>query len=176
MKKWEIKKREDVFKTPYFSVSKNHFSDSEGYQDDFYRFNFTDWVNIVPETASGELVMIRIFRFGIEDYCLEFPGGQVEKGADPLEAAKSELFEETGYIAEEFRGTAWAYPNPAIQGNKCFFYHATMLEKKAEQNLEQAEDITVVYVHKNEIPSLIKQNKITPGLSVLSYYYAMQLQ
>jgi ADP-ribose pyrophosphatase len=175
MKTWEVKKREDVFKTPYFSVSKNQFSDSAGYQDDFYRFNFTDWVNIVPETASGELVMIKIFRFGIEDYCLEFPGGQVEKDGDPLEAAESELLEETGYIAKELRSPGWVYPNPATQGNKCFFFHATMLEKKAEQNLEKAEDITVVYVQKKEIPSLIKQNKITHSLSVLSYYYATLL-
>ncbi len=168
---WKRISSEKVFSTPYFSVSRNSFSDSLEYKDDFYRFNFTDWVNVVPETDTGDFIMIKIFRFGIEDYSLEFPGGQVEKGSSPDAAATCELLEETGYTADTIQTLGWVHPNPANQDNKCFFYHARGLLKSSDQRLEDAEDISLCVVPKNELPNLIAGGKVTHSLSLLAYFY-----
>jgi ADP-ribose pyrophosphatase len=171
-RRWMRVSEEKVFSTPYFSISENRFSDSEKFQDDFYRFNFSDWVNIVPETDSGDFIMVRIFRFGIEDYSLEFPGGQVEEGSSPIEAAVDELREETGYVADTLDSAGWIHPNPALQGNRCFFYHAKGLRDLEKQQLEAAEDISVVIVPGRELQELISRGRITHSLSVLAYYYS----
>lgn len=171
-RKWRKLEEREVFKTPYFSVNKNTFSDSLEFQDDFYVFNFTDWVNVVPETDSGEFVMIRIYRFGVEDYTLEFPGGQIDGGSNPLSAASMELLEETGFTAKDISPLGWVHPNPALQKNRAYFFHATGLSKPVSQSLDDAEDISPVFVHKSEIPDLIARGKITHALTLLAYYYS----
>ncbi|HXN40209.1 MAG TPA: NUDIX hydrolase, partial [Myxococcaceae bacterium] len=56
-----------------------------------------EWVNIIPITPEGKVVLIRQFRSGIWSDTLEIPGGMVESGEEPIDAAKRELEEETGY-------------------------------------------------------------------------------
>jgi ADP-ribose pyrophosphatase len=171
-KKWQLVSEEEVFKTPYFSISKNRFSNSPEYQDDFYRFNFSDWVNVVPETETGDFVMIRIFRFGISGYSLEFPGGQVDEGSSPEKAASDELLQETGYTSRYLHPVGWVHPNPANQNNRCFLYHATHVSQRTVQRLEDAEDISIEIVPKKDLPQMISRGKITHTLSLLAYYYS----
>lgn len=170
MKRWVKIADKEVFRTPYFSITSNTFSDSVSYEDDFYRFNFGDWVHVIPETAESDILMIKQFRFGTEKYSLEFPGGQVEPGSSPLDAANAELVEETGYSSQEMLEIGWAYPNPAIQKNKCFFFHARNVKLVGETALEDAEDITLVRVKRSEIPELISNGSITHSLALLAYY------
>src|SRR6185503_21228824 len=58
---------------------------------------FNAWANIVALTKDGQVVLVRQYRHGVCDVLLEFPGGVVERGEDPVEGAKRELLEETGY-------------------------------------------------------------------------------
>ena len=50
-----------------------------------------DWVNIIPITESNEVILINQHRFGTEKLCLEVPGGMVDEGEDPMDAAIREL-------------------------------------------------------------------------------------
>jgi len=170
LKRWVKIADKEVFKTPYFSITSNTFSDSVSYEDDFYRLNFGDWVHVIPETDQSDILMIKQFRFGTEKYSFEFPGGQIEPGSSPHEAALAELAEETGYSSEEMHELGWAYPNPAIQNNKCFFFHARNVKLVGETALEDAEDITLVKVKRSEIPELIANCSITHSLALLAYY------
>jgi 8-oxo-dGTP pyrophosphatase MutT (NUDIX family) len=56
----------------------------------------SDWVNVVALTADERVVLVRQYRFGTEEIGLEIPGGLVDPGETPLEAARRELREETG--------------------------------------------------------------------------------
>src|ERR671921_325709 len=58
-----------------------------------------DWVNVIPVTEDGRVVMVRQYRFGIAENTLEVPGGMVDPGEEPARAAARELEEETGYRA-----------------------------------------------------------------------------
>jgi 8-oxo-dGTP pyrophosphatase MutT (NUDIX family) len=64
---------------------------------DFYRLDFSTWVNIVAVTKKQEIVFIQQYRFGSGQIEVEIPGGAVEPGEDPLGAGIRELLEETGY-------------------------------------------------------------------------------
>ena len=55
---------------------------------DFTVFEFSDWVNVIPLTAEGDIVMIKQFRHGTDSVTLEIPGGLIEKNdSDPSVAA-----------------------------------------------------------------------------------------
>src|SRR3954468_23184851 len=54
-----------------------------------------DWVNVIPLTKDDRVILVRQFRPGTRQVCLEIPGGMVDPGEDPTTAAARELVEET---------------------------------------------------------------------------------
>ena len=68
----------------------------------FFLLNCQDWVNIIAITKENNIVMVKQHRFGTSKTELEIPGGIIEEGEEPMEAAKRELLEETGYHSNEF--------------------------------------------------------------------------
>ncbi len=136
----------------------------------FYTIDTKDWVNIIPITDNEEVVMIKQYRHGSEEVCLEIPGGLVEED-DPEKAAVRELLEETGYAGEGVTYLGAVNPNPAIFNNLCHTYLVEKAKKVAKKNLDPNEDIEVVLVPISEIPSLIKSGLITHALVVVAFYY-----
>ena len=86
---------------------------------DFFVIRAPDWVNVIALTPAGELVLVRQFRYGINDFSTEIPGGVIDAGEDPLAAGVRELREETGYVGGSARLLGSVHPNPAMQGNRC---------------------------------------------------------
>ena len=164
-RKWNKINQERVFDCKYIKVVRSLFKNDLGYEDDFYSIPFGDWVHVVPE-VDGKILMVELFRFGTEDYSLEFPGGQLDKNDSPLEAAKRELIEETGYESQEYVSLGWSYPNPAIQHNKCHYYVAKNAVKTSDQDLEPAEDIEVNLYTYQEFKDLIYKGSITHSLAL----------
>ena len=85
---------------------------------DIYVFACPDWCNVVTETADGQLVLVWQYRHGTDELSLEVPGGVIDPGEEPIDAARRELKEETGYEAESFELLSVVQPNPALQNNR----------------------------------------------------------
>ncbi|MBB4422206.1 8-oxo-dGTP pyrophosphatase MutT (NUDIX family) [Bradyrhizobium sp. CIR48] len=81
-----------------------------------------DWVNAIVFTTDGKLALVRQYRHGIGDYTVEFPGGIAEKNNSPLDDAKLEVLEETGFVSENWQLAGRYRPNPALQNNWCYTY------------------------------------------------------
>src|SRR5271166_1054928 len=77
----------------------------------------SDWCNVVAVTPDDHVVLVWQYRFGTDALSLEIPGGVIDHGEDPAQAARRELREETGYEAEVFEPLLVIEPNPAIQNN-----------------------------------------------------------
>lgn len=92
---------------------------------DFFVIHAPDWVNVVALTPDGQLVLVRQFRYGIDDFSLEIPGGIIDAGEDPVAAGLRELREETGYAGTRARLIGSVHPNPAMQSNRC---HLVLVE------------------------------------------------
>jgi len=131
------------------------------------------WANIIALTKAGEIVMVRQYRHGICEVLLEFPGGVVEEGENPLEGAKRELLEETGYTASDLIQVGQIYPNPAFQTNTLYCYLALGAEKVGGQNLDAGEDIEVCLVQLDELIELAKRGEFPHALMTAVLFSAL---
>jgi 8-oxo-dGTP pyrophosphatase MutT (NUDIX family) len=116
----------------------------DGLEREFLVLSAPDWVNIIPVTSRGRVVLIRQWRHGVNQTALEIPGGMVDPGESPVQAAARELLEETGHRAGKLEDLGWVHPNPALFGNRCHTFLARDCRRVQAQRTEDDEEIELV--------------------------------
>ena len=136
-------------------------SPTTGAAHTFHILEMPDWINVIPLTPEGEVVMIRQYRHGTETVTLEIPGGMADpEDGDIVETARRDPLVPIGRVA----------PNPAIQDNYLHTFIAPNVRRVGPQDLQGAEEIAVEVVPLDDIPGLILEGRITHALVVSAFY------
>jgi len=138
---------------------------------DFYVMDTPDWVNVIALTPGNQLVLVKQFRFGIDDFALEIPGGVMEPGEDPVAAGLRELREETGYEGKRARVIGVAHPNPAIMSNRCHLVLVEQCQKTAGLKWDTDEEIEHLAMPVEKVYRQIYAGKITHALVLDAMLY-----
>jgi len=167
-----------VFETRLFHIDEQErVSPRSGRPHKFWLLGCADWVNIVPITTDGDVIMVRQHRYGSEEETLELPGGMIDPhDANPGEAARRELEEETGWRAAKVDPIGVIAPNPALQSNRTHSFLARDVMRVGAPRLDGGEDIEVVRVPYVEIPERVARGEITHALVVVAFAFALGLQ
>lgn len=120
----------------------------------------------VPVLEDGKLLLIRQFRYPLQKYILEFPAGKLDSGQSPLETAKRELEEETGFQAASMHQEFAFYTSPGICNEVIHMFVATGLTE-VTQRLEEGEHITVESHSLDECLQMIKSGEIRDGKTIM---------
>jgi ADP-ribose pyrophosphatase len=140
-------------------------------EHDFFIIEAVNWVNVIPITTDGKIVMVEQYRHGSETIELEIPGGMMDpEDADPVATAVRELREETGYVGANARLIGKIFPNPAIMNNTCFTVLVEQCVCVEKTSFDPTEDIHLVLIEPARIPSLIKEGRIAHSLVVVAFY------
>jgi 8-oxo-dGTP pyrophosphatase MutT (NUDIX family) len=142
-----------------------------GDQGDFIVLDCPAWVNVVPLTVEGNVVLIRQYRHGIREVMLEIPGGVVERGEAPEAAAARELGEETGYAAESIRPLARVLPNPAVQNNYLYLFAAEGCRKVGPPQPDRFEHIEVLERPLGDVPAMIRSGQIAHSMVITAFAF-----
>jgi ADP-ribose pyrophosphatase len=167
---WRIVRRTQLSEHGVFAVSElvaEHVT-SQNHKV-FSMIACPDWVNVMCLTADDRLVLVRQFRPGAEAITLEIPGGVVDPGESPLEAARRELAEETGYEARRWFELGTTLPNPALQSNTCHHWLALDAEATAERHPDPDEAIGLVTCPLARVPELVRAGEISHALVLAAF-------
>ena len=132
-----------------------------------------DWINVVAIDTNAACIMVRQYRFGAGEITLETAGGMVDPGEAPIESAKRELLEETGYGGGQWSSLGSVAPNPAYHDNLCHHFLADGVELKARPDQGDGEAIEVVAMSESEIIAAARDGSISHvlALSALARVY-----
>lgn len=114
--------------------------------------------------------MIRQFRPVIGKWLFEFPAGLIEKGERPVDCARRELKEETGYTTKSIRKIAELYSSPGFTDELAHVFVAEALSK-GRQHLEPMEDIKLLPMHIGKIVNAADCNRIKSAMHVAALWY-----
>ena len=162
---WDIICSEYLYRSPWLTVRKDMVRTEKGITiDDFYVLEYPTWVNVIAITADGLFIIERQYRHGIGQEVYEICAGVCEKDEEPIDAAKRELLEETG-----FGGGRWSLigkyaPNPNSMNNWCYSFLAENVVQMKEPRQEPTESISVYQVSEDELKKLMTTGQIVEGI------------
>lgn len=158
-----------------------------------HKGNFIDFVNIDVTLPNGKnanrdvikhpgasaiiaflddenIILVEQFRLPLNKVLLEIPAGKLDKNEEPIDCAKRELQEETGYIAKDIEHLGSVATAPGFCDEIIHLYKAWNLVK-GEKNEDEDEFTNVKILNIKDVKNMIKNGDIIDGktISVFSY-------
>lgn len=163
--RWEKKGESIVTSTRIFDLRSAYYRHPvRKTERDFYVVHSPDWVNVIALTPERHLVLVRQFRFGVDDFSVEIPGGVMDLGEDPVAAGLRELREETGYVGRNARIIGRVHSNPAILSNSCHFVLVEDAICREELDWDADEEIEIIVLPVDEVFRWAHEGRITHSL------------
>jgi len=174
---WRLVESTPLADCKVFQVSRDRArSPRTGDEHDFYRLEAGDWVNVVPVTPAGDVVLVRQYRHGARRSTLEIPGGMVDAGESPAEAAARECLEETGYGDGTVHPLGVVNPNPALFGNRCHTFLADGVVRIADVQNDGSEETYVEVVPPDQLEAYITRGEIDHALVIAALFWWQRRQ
>jgi ADP-ribose pyrophosphatase len=167
MDPWRTRSRRTLLDlSPWLSVEERTVELPDGRViDDWPWVESREFANVVAVTEDGRFLVLRQTKYAVEGPTLGSVGGYLEPGEDPVETAKRELREETGYDAPEWR----ALGRYAVDGNRgCGVGHLFLAQgasKVAEPNADDLEEQELLL----HTPAEVEEALLAGGFGVLSW-------
>lgn len=124
-------------------------------------------VSVLAEDEDGKILLIRQYRYPVDEIIYEIPAGKLEPDEDVEECARRELREETGYEAEKISKLFEFYPTPGYSTETIYIYQAEGL-KFVGRELEEGEYIEVVPKSREELKELFEAGKIKDSKTLIA--------
>lgn len=162
----KILSQELAFKGRHVQVRLDRIIDNAGNTSTLEIVVHPGAVCVVPLLDNGDVVLVRQYRHATGTRLLEICAGGLKPGEDPLEAARRELEEETGYLAGKLVERARFWTTPGFTTEFMYLYEATDLVK-TQTNLDEDEIIDVEIATPEDSLRMIDDGRIQDAKSIL---------
>ena len=160
--------------TPYFTLRSDKLRLPDGaVKDPYYVLERPDAAIIFPLTSGGDVILVRQYRPAIERLELGLPGGLVEKGEEPEQAARRGLLGGAGYAVGEREPVGVLTSSPSLKDNWAYLFLARGVEPSAEPAPDEYERVEVVSVPMAEVRLLVAAGEVASSSGVAAVLLAL---
>ena len=146
-----------------------------GAHQEYHVFEISDAAVVVPVRSDGSLVMLGQYRYPHGKTHWEVPAGRIGDGEPPVEAARRELLEETGYRAGEMVAMPGFYPTNGISAHFAHAFYALDCEWEQEPTPDASEQLIVQVHSKSQVKALLRSGLVQDGFAALALLYYFEL-
>ncbi len=176
IEKWKTLESRYLIHRPWLTARVDKVQLPDGrVNPEHYVLEYPDWVNVTAITREGQFVLVRQYRHAFDEVLLELCAGVSEAGERPIEAARRELLEETGFGGGQWSLAMTIGQNPSICNNLTYCFLAQGVEKIGEQRLDPSEDIEVVLLAREQVYGMLCRDEMKQALMAapLWRYFAL---
>lgn len=177
IEKWKVLESTYIIERPWLTARRDKVQLPNGVvHPEFYILEYPTWVNVIAITRDGRFVMVEQYRHGLQEVFTELVAGVAEEGEEPIESARRELLEETGYGKGEWRQFTVLSQNPGSTTNLTYTFLATDVEKVSGQHLDETEDVAVKLLTEEEVRQMLMNDEMKQSLMAapLWKYFALK--
>lgn len=164
----KIVKSREVYKSKIFTVVEEEANDPSGFQIKRAIVRHPGSAVILVADDRDRVLLVKQFRLPAEKYLWEIPAGRIDDGEKPLQAAKRELQEETGFSAKKWRKLAGYWPSPGYVQEKMHLFLATELSEGEAKPMDD-ERIETRWFKKKELTEMIRDGEVEDGKTLLAF-------
>ncbi len=159
----------EVLKNKLFTVVDEVAKDPSGFEIHRSIVRHPGSAVMMAVDEEDRVLLVKQFRLPAEQELWELPAGRIDPGESPLEAAKRELREETGFEAEEWTPlvTFWASPGYVDEKMNIFLAHGLT---EGEQQPMEDERIEIGWFGKDELSQMVRRGEILDGKTMIGYF------
>src|SRR5215467_10114299 len=164
----KVLKKREVYKSKIFTVVEEEAKDQSGFKIDRAIVRHGGSAVMLAVDDRDRVLLVKQFRLPAEKDLWEIPAGRLDPGEKPLQTAKRELLEETGYSAKKWKKLAAYWPSPGYLSEKMHLFLATDLTEGKATPMDD-ERIEIQWFKKKELAKLIREGKIEDGKTLLAF-------
>ena len=175
-KNWQVINKIVTSENPWFRVMESRVTMPDGRETTYHTLDFIKSAVGVVARRPGEILLIRQYRFIIDEFVWAIPSGGAEKGEDLAIAAERELLEETGYRAERITRIHSYYSSYGC-GNQMFHLYQAEELSSERKPFDLNEVLEVKWFSEDEVKRMIFEEQIVDGLSLtpLLFLFASEI-
>ena len=174
MSEWERLDSRPLWQSPWYNLRQDRLRTATGHEFTYTLVDHPGAVWVVPVTTEGQVVLVRQYRYAVDDWCTEVPAGGLGPDGKPEDIARRELLEEVGGTAAALRYVGQFYTSNGISNEVAYVYLATGVEL-GEAHREPTELMEVRLVPVEEALRMAREGEITDGPSALALLWCEPL-
>jgi len=156
---WKLLGTENIFKNKYVTLDTWRMRLPSGEEEDYFIHKTYDFIVVCAFTKDRKVIVLDQYYISQQARITALVAGIIDKDEKPVQTARRELLEETGYEAKNIVPLGATIKGKYTTG-RAFYFLALDAEKVADQDLEQGEDITVRTVPVQQFIKMVQQGKL----------------
>lgn len=183
---WETLRSRYLWQSRWYNLRQDRLRSPEGQEHTYTIVDHPGAVWIVPVTHGGQIVLIRNYRYPVNDWCYEVPAGGLPPRRNQSErtpgsrliqseeVARRELLEEVGGKAERMQFVGQFYTSNGISNEVAYVYLATGVEL-GKTHREPTELMETCLVPVQEALRMAREGEVSDGPSALALLWCEPL-